>query len=109
MLELHLYHGSTNPELGATDLDGNPVDDWGFEGPLLKGVKALYVTYVGTFRVEFVSEEARDTAQQQTGWPGFSGELDLSMTLADDMVKITSPEHDARHEYFGDWSLQAES
>lgn len=100
---LHLYHGRTKASGGATDVDGNPIEDWGFDGPALLGVKALSCTY-GVHYVHFQSKAAHAVAKEQTGWKDGVFEESLEMRFRGDCVSIRNKARN-RLEYFGDWSL----
>lgn len=103
-MRLHLYHGRTDPRGGATDIEGNPVDDWGFDGPQLAGVKLLVWTY-GNLEFVFKNEEACRAAAEKTQWPDGVREHSLTPQFADDCISAYSAER-GRYEYFGDWSLE---
>ncbi len=105
-MKLKLYNGRTKAYGPATDVDGNDIDDWGFEGPVLENVEFVTVTYMDTFRVKFTSVIAANLAKAQTGWQTFSDDDELEMELTGDVVSIFSLERD-RHDYFGDWSVDA--
>lgn len=101
-MKLHLYHGRTTME-GPTDEDGNIVDDWGFEGPVLEGVKALSWTY-GCHYVHFESKHACDLAQARVGWNNGHFDSSLIMAFEEDCVRTFNIKRN-RSEFFGDWSL----
>ena len=59
MLSLRLFHGRKNPE--------EQLDNWGEQGPLLKGITYIGWTY-GMMRVTFESAEYFTKAKLETGW-----------------------------------------
>ena len=94
MNTLHLYHGRFDPR--------QTMDDWGFEGPLLHGVKSIAVTYLNSLSVWFTSEAEAAAAKKITGWE--SCDVDgLWVETHEDMVVTTDP--DGTKKYYGDWSL----
>lgn len=101
-MKLHLYHGRTTME-GPTDEDGNFVDDWGFEGPVIDGVKAMSWTYGCPF-VHFESKEACNHAQALVGWSDGNFENSLEIEFEADCVRTFNIKRN-RSEFFGDWSL----
>lgn len=102
-MKFAIYHGRLSYKTGPTDIDGNPVDDWGFDGPVLEGVKALDFTY-GQYELLFISEEAKQKAKKQTGWLDGVHEHSLRIRFRDDCVSVTNYER-KRREYFGDFLL----
>lgn len=104
-MKLFIYHGRLAPDTGATDVDGNDVDDWGFEGPELTGIKWQDFTY-NNFYIGFRTEEDRERARKLTGWQdGVHGD-DLIVEFSDDrdLIRIHNAERN-RDEFFGDWML----
>lgn len=106
-MKLMLVHGRLDPNTGGTDLDGNEVDDWGFEGPTIAGIKSIGGTY-GEVCVHFHSERGYEKAKHATGWDDCVHEQGLLFdSLPDkdaDCVSIFNPTR-GRREYFGDWGL----
>lgn len=104
-MKLHLYNGRLDPSTGPTDIDGNEIEDWGFEGPTLEGIEAIDFTY-GNTCVVFKTPEAYDAARDATGWGEGVRELSLEIQYnADgDCVRARNAERD-RVEYFGDYTL----
>ena len=100
---LHLYHGRLTHDGPATDTEGNEVDDWGFEGPKLHGVKSLIWTY-GNLAILFIDHEAYKTAEAQTKWADGVFDNSLRLPTTPDTVRVFNTER-TRYEYFGDWSL----
>lgn len=88
--QLYLFHGRTHPE--------ENLDDWGFEGPTLKGVLYVHVTYMQTLTVGFNNKENFQKALTETGWRVWD-DLTLEMSIVDDLVQTEDG-------YFGDWELQ---
>lgn len=103
---LFLYHGRTRPEGPATDVDGNQVDNWGFEGPAINDIKYVDFTY-GCLSICFDTAEHFQLAQRTTGWR--NGNSDWSLTLdfspSDGLVMTWNTERQ-RSEYFGDFILE---
>lgn len=100
---LHLYHGRLEHDGPATDADGNQVDDWGFDGPRLEGVKSVVWTY-GNFAVLFEDEESYKRAAAATKWVDAPFDNSLHMRVTGDTVRAFNTER-VRYEFFGDWSL----
>lgn len=98
-MKLDIYHGRKNPE--------EDLDDWGFHGPTLSGVKAVLVTYVSTFRVIFETPSYAAAAKAMTGWDYFDGEggTELEMRFHEDLIHVSSGH--PWDGYFGDWSLES--
>lgn len=95
MLELYTHHGRTTPD--------ESLNDWGPNGPRLRGVAGFHETYRTTTVVYFESAEACEAARLATGWQEWD-ENALEMQFADDLLFVPAiPEGEAR--YFGDWGL----
>jgi hypothetical protein len=105
-VNLYIYHGRLSPNGGATDVEGNEVDDWGFEGPTLKGCVGFHSAYFneGHFTVYFESEEARRVAEAITGWKPWD-ETGLTVVVNDGCLHLFNAKRQ-RYEYFGDWGLK---
>ena len=95
-MKLVLMHGRYDPE--------EAMDDWGFHGPTLFGVKYVHSVY-GNLTVGFKTNAEAEKAQQQTGWPLFDKAV-LEIREHDTLIKIT-PEDGTSNDpaYFGDWEL----
>jgi hypothetical protein len=102
-MDLYIYHGRLDPKGPATDLEGNEVDDWGFEGPRLQGVLGFHCTY-DLFNVFFDSIENADNAQVLTGWEKWDEKV-LTLEMTDNCVRIYNVKR-GRFEYFGDWGMK---
>lgn len=100
---LIIVHGRLDPNGGASDVEGNLIDDWGFDGPRLEGVIGISFTY-NTYSLAFVDKAACDKALALTGWGYGVHEHTLEMRFEEDCLSIWNAERQ-RHEYFGDWSL----
>lgn len=100
---LHLYHGRTTHDGPATDVEGNEIEDWGFEGPKLAGVKSLVWTY-GNLSVLFESEDAYRAAEAATKWLDAPFDNSLRVSFVGDVVRVFNTTR-VRYEFFGDWSL----
>lgn len=106
-MDFYMYHGRLKDHGRATDLDGNEIDDWGFDGPRLHGVVGFHCTYgvYGFWNLWFATEADRATAQKLTGWDEWEDKaLTVKFTKGNDMVCIWNQER-SRHEYFGDWGI----
>lgn len=100
---LVICHGRLDPTTGGTNLAGELVDDWGFDGPRLEGIIGISYTY-DTFSLSFVNEAAKDRALAQTSWSEGVHEHTLEMEFEEECLKLWNAER-RRFEYFGDWSL----
>jgi hypothetical protein len=97
-MKLFLYHG-------REDVD-QEMDDWGFDGPLLEGVKYAVVTYFSTYRIAFTTRKAYRQAKALTGWDEWDeGELCLEMRTHQDGLVVTNVA--GVEKYYGDWCLDA--
>jgi len=105
-MNLYIYHGRLAPNGGATDIEGNEVDDWGFEGPTLENCVGFHTTYFneGHFNVYFADEVARKAAQAKTGWKDWD-ETALTVEMEDGCLRLFNSERQ-RTEYFGDWGMK---
>lgn len=92
MMELHLYHGRTE------DVD---MEDWGFDGPLLKGVTNFQWTY-GHYYVIFGTFEECEAARKLTGWHTGVHEFSLEMLQMGDLICTQHPEGE---KLYSDWNL----
>lgn len=105
-MKFYMNHGRT--ESGPpTDVDGNVVDDWGFDGPTLEGVTGFHCTYGlgGTFTVYFATASAAAAAREKTGWREWDeNALTAAFNTDSDLLQIWNPERE-RVEYFGDWGV----
>lgn len=101
-MKLLLMHGRTGRDK-PTDVDGNEVDDWGFDGPDIEGIKAVHYTY-GNPVVWFDTEEAAEAAHRLTRWKHWD-KAALEMAFCEDLVETFNTER-GRTEYFGDWEFQ---
>jgi hypothetical protein len=81
------------------------MDDWGFNGPIIEGIKAVHYTY-GFANIFFESVAEKDQAQKLTGWEEWDSDA-LQMPLHYDMVRAISPELGVC--YFGDWEFQTQT
>lgn len=98
-MELNLFHGRQDP--------GQPMDDWGFEGPTLRSVKRLHGTY-GNLQVEFETAEDCQVAKRQTGWDDGVYVDSLYMRFDEDMVLVhvyTEDGNNLQSSWFGDWNI----
>lgn len=94
-LELYLIHGRLRPE--------QDMEDWGTDGPRLKGVTGIHQTYGSPANIVFTDKAAADEAQRITGW-AFWDENMLTMKWEGDLVVC----YDAKTQtttYYGDWGI----
>jgi hypothetical protein len=107
-MDFYMYHGRLSEDGGATTAEGEPIDDWGFEGPRLQGCIGFHCTYGvdGHFNVFFADKAARDAAFEQTGWKVWEDNaLTAEFSSRSDLIKAWNPGRN-RWEYFGDWGLK---
>lgn len=93
---LDLYHGRKDP--------GEQLDDWGFQGPVLRDVKQLQWTY-GHLYVLFDTNEQCEAARTQTGWKDGPFEDSLEILMLGDMVVTSHPDGE---KHYGDWYMRHE-
>lgn len=117
-MDFYMYHGRTDPEGPPQQrivyddfgnrIEYRDVDDWGFEGPRLKGVVGIHCTYgvQGHWNLYFESNSAANAARLLTGWRMWDDNA-LTVAFNDDnsMVKIRAAGEDMDH-YFGDWGIK---
>ena len=105
-MNLYMTHGRLDPDTSGTDIEGNEVEDWGFDGPTLAGSIGFHCTYGfdGQFNIWFKDEEACSNARAATGWDRFD-DCALTVEVQGDCLRIYSLERD-RFEYFGEWGLK---
>ena len=89
-----LLHGRDNPDQN--------MDDWGYNGPVLEGVKYLHSVY-GNLTIGFRSRKEARTAHKLTGWPYFD-EAVLEITFFEDLVLCRNKNR--KSQYYGDWEIQ---
>lgn len=108
-----MHHGRTDPD-GAPQqrvvysdrVEYIDVDDWGFDGPRLKGVTGFHCTYGvdGHFNLWFESDSAASEAEKLTGWNFWDNNaLTVEFSKDNTMVKIHTRDNEIH--YFGDWGL----
>lgn len=112
-MDFYMYHGRTDPDGPPQTLtkysdrvEYHDVDDWGFDGPRLTGVKGFHCTYGsdGEFNLWFESDSAADAAQKLTGWPFYdTAALTVLFDSRHSLVKIHTRDNEIH--YFGDWGL----
>lgn len=114
-MDFYMHHGRTNPDGAAQQkviysdrVEYLDVDDWGFEGPRLKGVIGFHCTYgvQGNWNLWFEDSSSADEAARVTGWEFFDNNA-LTVKFSEDnsTVKITDPDSGA-FEFFGDWGIK---
>lgn len=107
-MDFYMYHGRLTDKGGPTDVEGNPIDDWGFEGPRLHGCIGFHCTYGvnGHFNVFFEDKAARDAAFEQTGWQAWQDNALTARFSKDDDLLMAWNAARKRWEYFGDWGIK---
>jgi len=93
-MELYIHHGRKSPD--------EKLDNWGPEGPRLKGVKGIHQTYGNPANVFFDDAAAQQEAKRLTGWEEWD-ENALTMRWSEDYVLIKGP--DGVEMFYGDWGL----
>src|SRR6185436_1674093 len=95
MMDLYILHGRKTPD--------EDLQEWGPNGPRLKGVTGMHETYGTGIRVYFKDRSATLEAQHLTGWEEWD-ENCLQMRWHDDCVVC---ERDGVKMFYGDWGLIA--
>lgn len=103
MMRMTITHGRHAPCTGGTDLDGNEIDDWGFEGPTLEGVVGITFVY-NNYYVRFADPDSFQIAAEMTMWKPGPYELSLELKFEEDCLKLFNSTR-MRYEYFGDWGI----
>ena len=114
-MDFYMYHGRTDPTgppqaiVRAGDkVEYVDIDDWGFEGPRLKGVIGFHCTYgtSGHWNLWFKSDRAADEAHWLTGWERWDDRA-LTARFSSDgsLLRINDPAYPRAH-YFGDWGIK---
>lgn len=93
-MKMLLIHGRHKPD--------EDLEDWGFNGPTLTGVKYVHWTY-GNMTVGFTSREHAEEAQKNTGWEPFD-DLVLEVREHQDMLKAKDTK--GKDAYYGDYEIQ---
>lgn len=88
-----IFHGRTLP--------GEHLDNWGFDGPVLRHVTRLDVTYLHHFRITFADQKACNVAKEITGWDDWD-ECTLLIRFHEDLI-VTNENGELK--YYGDWNL----
>ena len=91
-----LLHGRHDPD--------QEMDNWGYNGPELLGVRYLHSVY-GNLTIGFENEGQAMVAHEATGWPYFDRAV-LEVPFFEDLVLCRNGAGD--HQYYGDWELQAD-
>lgn len=78
---ISLYHGRTTPD--------QPMDDWGFDGPVIGPCNWIHVTYMNSIRMEF---------QHSTYASAVNLLQEDELDVVDDLVS-----HNGN--YYGDWEV----
>ena len=92
LMQLVLYHGRKSPD--------QEMDDWGFDGPALKGVERIQYTY-GHLYVFFSNPAFCEAAKAATGWSDHADNA-LQVGQHDDLLQ-------AADSYYGDFYLEVVS
>jgi hypothetical protein len=103
-LNVYIRHGRLDPSTGGTDLEGNEVEGWGFDGPTLEGCRGFHWTYGAISSLVFATAEECAYARSETGWKDGVAENSLEPQFESDCLRIYNRFRD-RYEYFGDWGL----
>jgi len=93
-VDLILSHGRNSPD--------EEMDDWGFEGPTLRGVHVVQQRYRSTTTVSFISKEASESARLLTRWSVWEDDV-LEVSWQDDLIETIEP--DGCHRYYADMIL----
>lgn len=112
MMEFYMTHGRTDPDGGPQQLNHDTgeatyVDDWGFDGPRIKGVVGFHSTYgtEGYWNLYFKSEMAAEVAKRITGWERWDDHaLTVDFSPDGSLVRMWDRRW-KRYHYFGDWGL----
>lgn len=88
-LNLYLIHGRKTPD--------ESLDDWGFDGPVLKNCIGVHSTY-GEIRAIFATPQDALKAKTLTGWEEGHDDNELMIKFHEDVIHTTTG-------YFGDWGL----
>lgn len=100
-MDLYIHHGRKSPD--------EKLDNWGPQGPRLKGVKGIHQTYGNPANVFFVDAAAKEEAKRLTGWEEWD---DNALTMrwgpgpaptANELVVCKGP--DGVEMFYGDWGL----
>lgn len=83
-------HGRDDPE--------REMDDMGYSGPIITGIKAIHVTYMMEINIYFGDQTAAVAAQKATGWDWWD-ENALSVRMHKDLICMDG-------KFYGDWELQ---
>ncbi len=94
MLKMDIYHGRKDPD--------EDLDECGFEGPTIKGIARIQVTYIHNFRLFFSTREALEEAVKQTGWRELDVDiLEVPIRGENELIKT-------KDGYFGDYGIKPE-
>lgn len=84
-LYLALFHGRLQPN--------EPMDDWGFDGPLIGPLKWVHTTYSLHVRVMFTNQVDEKLYFQEPAHPDAN-----DIIVADDLILYAG-------KYYGDWTV----
>lgn len=90
-MRMILLHGRDDP---AQDMD-----DWGYTGPTINGIKAFHGTYLGDFNLYFTTMEDTLRAKAITGWEQLAGDCALNMSTNNGLIVVNN-------KFYGDFELQ---
>lgn len=96
VMQMYMFHGRR-----TTD---EHLEDWGFDGPVLKHVVGCWITYNGPMRVVFTDGLAYQRAKDITGWRDWDLNS-LQVEIEEDML-VTRDEY-GPIAYYGDWGIEA--
>lgn len=91
MMRMRLWHGRVNPD--------QPMEEMGFDGPVLEGIESVHVVYAHTMTVKFLDTATFDVAQDATGWEVWDEHI-LIVRRHDDMIE-------ADGKFYGDYGYEA--
>ena len=92
---LRLFHGRSYPSA--------QMEDWGTEGPVLRGIDSINWTY-GETRLHFCSEWQGKAAAKITGWTNSRYPTDMALHITEDLVETKGVDKF----YYGDFSIENE-
>ncbi len=84
---------------GREEID-HELDDDGFEGPVIRNIERVVVTYSQTLRLFFLNREDLEQAVELTGWRELDDDI-LEVPYENDMVRT-------KDGWFGDYSITSE-
>lgn len=95
-MELYLHHGRKTVD--------ESLDDWGPNGPTLKGVKGIHQTYGNGPNVFFKSRNYMILAKALTGWEEWDDNA-LTMRWAPNNEGLVEVRDGSNTIFYGDWGI----